>query len=267
MIRFICALVLISGISSYIPNLNTKKYVRKFENMNDITVFEPINFDKKEASCVVFFTGGNSLMPADIYSDFLEKIASKNLAVYVPRLNYYNFDKLINKLKKEYKDVNFIGHSSGGITAIKKSIKNKSVRNLILLDSVDSRLLDNKFRNKKYILRNLKNLVFLNAAKSYKLNLDPFGFPFIPFMSLNKEAFELSKNCNIKQIYATYYGHADVLNSPFANFMHNSRIAVGYKDRKLGILDKYYNWIAKIIYLTCKNRLNEKNNYNDLEYN
>ena len=86
-------------------------------------------------------------------------------------------------------------------------------------------------------------------------------------MALNKDAFELSKYCKVNQISAKNYGHADVLNTPFANFMHNSRIAVGFKDRKLGVLNKYYNWIAKIIYLTCKNRLNEKNNYNELEYN
>lgn len=266
MIRFIVLLLVAFEVNSYIPSLLTKKYVRKFENLNDITVFEPLKLDRRDSSCIIFFTGGNSIMPPDIYSDFLEKLASKNLAVYVPNLGYNKFDKLIKKLNNEYKDVNFIGHSSGGITAIKKSIDNKYIKNLILLDSVDSRLIDSEFRNKKYNLKFLKNLIFLNAAKSYKVNFKPFGLPFIPFMSLDESAFELSKKCKVKKIVASVYGHADILNSPFSNFMHNSRIAVGFSQRKLGCLNSYHNWLAKIIYLTCRNRISEVNNYNDIDY-
>ena len=48
--------------------------------------------------------------------------------------------------------------------------------------------------------------------------------------------------------------------------MHNSRIAVGFSQRKLGCLNSYHNWLAKIIYLTCRNRISEVNNYNDIDY-
>ena len=93
MIRLIVLFLLAFKVDSYIPSLLTKKNVRKFENLNEITVFEPIKSDRKESSCVIFFTGGNSIMPPDIYSDFLEKLASKNLAVYVPNLGYNKFEK------------------------------------------------------------------------------------------------------------------------------------------------------------------------------
>lgn len=254
------------SIYSYIPTLHVRKYIRKFSNINDITVFEPIKCNKKDISCVIYFTGGNALMPADIYSDFLEKLSSRNIAVYVPLLNTCNYDKLLKKLRNEYKDITFIGHSSGGTAAIKKAIGKKYIKNLILLDSVDTRLLDNDFRGKKYKLKNLKTLTFLNAEKTYKISFEPFGLPFIPFLSLNETAFDLGKFCKIKELKALNYGHGDVLNLPFSNFLHNSRIAVGYKDRESIYLNSYYNWLSKIIYLTIKNRLNEKNNYNEIDY-
>ena len=40
MIRFIVLLLVAFEVNSYIPSLLTKKYVRKFENLNEITVFE-----------------------------------------------------------------------------------------------------------------------------------------------------------------------------------------------------------------------------------
>ena len=266
MIKLFICLISLLGTYSYIPTLHVRKYTRKFSNLNDVTVFEPIKCDRKEMSCVIYFTGGNALMPADIYSDFLEKLSSRNIAVYVPILGNCNYEKLLKKLRSEYKDLTFIGHSSGGTAAIKKAIGRKYIKNLILLDSVDTRLLDSNFRGKKYKLKNLRNLVFLNAEKTYKVSFDPFGLPFIPFLSLNEMAFELCKYCKIKEFKALKYGHGDVLNLPFSNFLHNSRIAVGYKERKSEYLKSYYNWLSKVIYLTIKNRLNEKNNYNEIDY-
>jgi hypothetical protein len=74
-----------------------------------------------------------------------------------------------------------------------------------------------------------------NALKSYKINNDPFGLPFIPFLRISLDTLDLKDECIPKTIDTTEYGHCDILDNSYANFMHWTRISVGNKERDIEI--------------------------------
>ena len=51
-----------------INNINV--YKREYNN-KVIKVYEPKNVEKKDMDALILFTGANSLIPADIYSNFI----------------------------------------------------------------------------------------------------------------------------------------------------------------------------------------------------
>lgn len=252
---FIILFCLLNLITSYTcrPIIH---HIKKFDDksLKSVNAIEPYYKSKKNTSCCLFFTGGNSFIIPEIYNNFFNKLASNQISVYTPEFGYKNMDRLIETLSTEYKEVVFIGHSSGSSSALNKH--NELVKKIILLDPVNTNIFSNK---KKFSLKKINSLMFINAAKSYKINYDPFGLPFIPFLTISHDLIE---NTNIyKKIYieAEDFGHCDILNKPYSNLMHNSRISVGNKDRSKKSLDEYHIWMSDIISLFINGNLKDFN--------
>ena len=211
----------------------------KNKNLDEIQVFEPYGVDKNKTQCLLFFTGVTSVITYDVYSNVLNSIASKNVAVYIPKFKYNNIDKLIKTLSEEYNEIIPISHSSGVNSIVEKCSKHKSINKMILLDPVDSRIL----KNNKLKMKFIKNILFVIATKSYNGNPT-----FIPsFFSLNEDSFHLNRDLNSKTIESEEHGHCDILNPVYSNLMYNSKICDGVDDRKPSSLNKYHKWIANNI--------------------
>jgi hypothetical protein len=183
---------------------------------------------------ILFFTGGNSLMPIDIYSDFISKLKT-NYDVSIIKNTYQNNKNSLQLIEQlfEYsgeKEIIPIGHSSGCTTLLNYCSKLKNVNKCILLDPVNNNI--NKDVNIKF-----DKILQINAEKSYKWKinegLDFFKnpipkIPFIPVYRMDTKT--LCKNSNITNIDIKEYGHCDILDTAFSNFMHNS-FAEGNDDR------------------------------------
>lgn len=233
------------------------KYVRTFDNkLQDINVVEKTNLNKKNTTCIVFCSGGSSCMPSHIYSHLFDNIVSNDFSIYAPSFNYQNKNKLIEELNKEYKEIIVAGHSSGATTAINYS-KNKIIKKIILIDPVDTRLFSKKYRNKIHELKNLDNILFLNAEKSYKITFNPPGLAFIPFLAIKPDILSLKKSCKIINIEALNFGHADILDIPYCDIMHKTRLAVGNSNRSFENIQKYHNWIKDIFVNFSRNKISK----------
>lgn len=203
---------------------------------------------------ILFFTGGNSLMPVDIYSDFISKLKN-NYDVSIIRNTYPNDRnslKLIEKLF-EYsgeKEIIPMGHSSGCTTLLNYCSKLKNVNKCILLDPVNNNL-------KKDISIKFDKILQINAEKSYKWKVNegleffknPMPkVPFIPAFSM--ETNKICASSNITNINIKQYGHCDILDTAFSNIMHNS-FAEGNDDRDS--LNNYRLLLNELITLFINN--------------
>jgi hypothetical protein len=168
-------------------------------------------------------------------------LVNNNIAVYTPSFKYENINDLVINLNKEYKEVIFVGHSSGGSTAL-NNCNNKFINKLILIDPVKNNIFVDKYK-----LKFIESILFLNAEKSYKISNDPFGLPFIPCFGITKKNLDVNVHCKTFTVNANNYGHSDILDRPFANMMHKTRISVGNKNRTQLNLNKYHNWMGNII--------------------
>ncbi len=219
-------------------------YKRSFldKKLNNIQVFQK-NIPNNKLKCAVFFTGGSGFVRYNIYSQFLNTLAMKNISVYIPEFNYNNINHLIKKLDNEYQEVFLLGHSSGCTTMLNRC-NLKNIKKIILLDPVNTRLV--KRDKNKFILSNSNDLLFINAEKSYKITFDPFGLPFIPIFKLDIDSIVWNKKHN-KIKYKSYKnnGHSDILNKNLSNFMHYSRASVGDKNRNIY---SYHRKVSRNIY-------------------
>ena len=219
----------------------TITFNRIFSNNNilkPIRVFETRNQKLENLDCIIFFTGASSFIRPDIYSNFLKELTNNNISVYVPSFRYENLNYLVKKLKSEYKNVLMMGHSSG-CTYLLNNCEN--VNDIILLDGVNTNLFNS---TKKYDVKHVDNILFLYADKSYKFTFDPPGIPFIPFLSITENNLLYSKNHIMYQTNALNYGHSDILDEEWSNFMHNTRLSVGNKERDN---KKYHKIMSKNI--------------------
>lgn len=241
---------------NYIP---IKSYTRSFKNdLQDIKVTEPYYISKDNTTAIVFFTGGSSSMIPEIYQDFLKSLSNSRFSIYSPSFQYKNINLLINELSKEYKDVVFMGHSSGGEVAINNCYDNKIIKSVILIDPVDPNILTNK---EKKELKYLRNIIFLNAMKSYKWNFKPFGPPFIPFkkLILDENKMNITKKCTIKKYVFEKYGHCDILDKSYSDLMHYSKLSVGNTNRSTINFNVYHNQLANIITHNINSKKNSSN--------
>lgn len=232
----------------------------------------PLQYDNFRSHCVILFTGGNALIPADVYSDFTTELAQKNMTVYIPTNSFNAYEKLFETLANEHVSVSILTHSSSAIKGITLGEVHK-ISNVYCLDPVDSRVIemaelkpniefrpshllpwndknpfDIKFL-KKYPLNSIKNLVFIRAQKSYEWNLNPFAFqiPFIPVFAMNEFDFEMGDSVQFHEDTVTDFGHCDILNYPYANMMHESKISIGNAKRDVHTMKRYHQWIGDVI--------------------
>ena len=187
-------------------------------------------------TCLIFFTGGSNFMPKHLYSSFLSTLENK-FDIYKLDIGS-NYDSEINYLASKYNKINLIGHSSGCVTAINSC--NRNVNRLILLDPVQTPTF--KYKDINF----LEKVIIINAEKSYKWSILPPFFPFIPFLSIRESNLNL-KNDKIVKTEIREFGHCDIINYPWNNFMHYIRISVGNYNRSDNVMKKYHNQIYKII--------------------
>ena len=188
----------------------------------------------KDLPKILFFTGGNSLMPIDIYSDFISKLKS-NYDVSIIKNTYPNDKNSLQLIEQLFehsgeKEIIPMGHSSGCTTLLNYCSKLKNVNKCILLDPVNNNL-------KKDINIKFDKILQINAEKSYKWKTNEgFDFlknpipkvPFIPAFAMDTK--KICTSSNITNIEIKQYGHCDILDTAFSNIMHNS-FAEGNDDR------------------------------------
>ena len=211
---------------------------------------------------LLFFTGGNSLMPSDIYSDFISKLNSK-YDTSVIKNKYSNINKnkenIIEQLL-EYStesEIIPIGHSSGCTTLLNYCTKLKNIKKCILLDPVNNNL-NNDLKGNKGNLNNFESVLQINAEKSYKWKMGKDSpipqVPFIPAFSMDiTNLFQNCESTEITKIKVENYGHCDILDTAFSNIMHSS-FAEGNNDRNS--LNKYRELLLYLI----DNYINETSN-------
>ena len=186
--------------------------------------------------CIIFYTGGSNLMSTSIYNDFLSEM--KHIDVYkIPFQCNKQSDEFITMLKDKYSSVNLIGHSSGCVRLLNNC--NNDIDRVVLLDPVKTPYW-NKDKNYNY----LKDLLIINAEKSYKWTYIPPFVPFIPFFNIKEGEINID-NDKTKVLTVKEYGHSDLIDKPYRDVMHYSRISVGYNDREN--IRKYHRFLSKII--------------------
>lgn len=244
--------------NAFVLNKPVRSY-KKYINNEVVKVFEPYNINNDNTTCILFYTGANSLIPGEIYTDFINKLVNKNFSVHVSPNNQEISEDFLYKLCDEYNEVVPLTHSSGCINAIKNCNKNRNIKKAIFMDPVDNRELVGRievpfnmlsfFDNKKEKVDKLKymnNILFLNARKSYEWRFNPFTIPFIPGFKLKEEDI-INDDCIITKIEANDYGHSDILDNLWSDLMHGT-ISKGYETRDEEKLTEYRMWLASIIY-------------------
>lgn len=216
------------------------------------TTFPAINMPK-----LLFFSGGNSFMPSDIYNDFIYKL-KKNYDVSIIKNSNDNNFAIMEQIYENINDnpnIVPIGHSSGCTTLVNYCHKFKNINKIILLDPVNN----NVNKDTLLALQN-KNILQINADKSYNWKFTPFPkVPFIPAFKLDLSNQQVN---NITKISIKNYGHCDILDTAFSNFMHNT-IAEGNDDRQS--LDDYKNFLVYIIDSYINDFSINNNNYEHFE--
>ena len=116
-----------------------------------------------------------------------------------------------------------------------------------LMDPVDNSMFFQDIRGKTLTLKYVENLMFLNAAKSYKWELSSgsFSMPFIPGFKISDKNLKLKKG-EYKFLEAVDFGHSDILDDPWSDVMHNS-VSKGNNNRDKTVLSEYKFWVSSRI--------------------
>jgi hypothetical protein len=239
---------------------SVRKISDKYFKIYEPPMTEERFFSPNQQQCL-FYTGGGSEIPCEIYSSFLTKLSEKNLTVNV-----------VNKdLKKSHihlqsithnKPTTIIAHSSGAIEALDACNYLDNIKKVILMDPVDSRFFFYQGEHDKIIEPRypVQDILFLNARKSYKWKWFPPKAPFIPFFGLHSSQVKFdNKQC----IIAKEFGHSDILDYPWGNIMHQT-FSEGLNNRDESKIESYHEWLSTVIAEYIKN--NELVNINTIEY-
>lgn len=208
----------------------------------------------------LFFSGGNSLMPNLIYGGFIEKLNEiSNVKPIQNSVSYFPNDNMITQLLDNditNKDTFAISHSSGATTLLNHCSR-FNVGKVILLDPVDNNKLINKQSPE---INRFSDVLVIKAEKSYKWSFDKLRknmllipsikIPFIPLGKLDTGVFQ-----NKTEIIIKDFGHCDILDQPYNNYMHTS-FSEGNDDRNL--IPLYRTKIVEIINLFINDNLNEE---------
>lgn len=209
----------------------------------------------------LFYTGGSSFIPGELYNSLLHKIADKNITVNVVNKELKDQYILLNTITNK-KPTTLIAHSSGAIEALKACNYLDNIKNVVLLDPVDTRFAFDKANKDKIIEPKYKvdDVLFVNAQKSYEWRVFPFKIPFIPMFALTKDNVKFD---NKHFITAKQFGHCDVLDFPWGKIMHDT-LSEGLNDRDELKIEEYHEWLADVIYNFSVNNTVEVGN--DVEY-
>ena len=173
----------------------TKTYNKKISNIGELAITEPF-FNEEKNDAILFFTGGSSNIPQEIYTSFLNGVASNNISCYTFNNNLENVEKLFKLIEKRHNNIGLVGHSSGCMTALENSNVFSKLKSIVLFDPVDDRIIKNARNNffgtfitgnqeKEIDICCPENFVVVKSEKSYKWNFNPIRTPFIPFFGLN----------------------------------------------------------------------------------
>ena len=79
---------------------------------------------------------------------------------------------------------------------------------------------------------------------------------FIPFFKLDLDDININKH-KITVITVKDYGHSDIINKPWRDIMHYSRLSVGYNKRDN--INKYHKFLSNVIsqFINIKQNTNE----------
>lgn len=230
-----------------------------YSKSNDIRILEPIkntNFCSKPISDVIFLSGGANFIPNEIYNNFLDNMASSNFRIFLSDYTELEeFDKLIESIDST--NILVIIHSSSTKLAIDLSNKHKNIKKIVFLDPVDNRstfkdIYKNILNKPNKINVDIDEALIINAQKSYVGSWNPPSIPFIPVLSLNKENLILNNNRTIETITFEDFGHTDLLDKPWADIMHKSKVSIGTYNRKFIDINNYHQDIVDIIVKFCK---------------
>lgn len=190
-------------------------------------------------TCLVFYTGGNNMISPNIYSNFLNGFNNVDIYKLPNKYKKDEITEIYKELNKNYNNIVVAGHSSGCVKAIDNC--NTAVNKLVLLDPVKT-----PFWNNRNNLNYLENILVINADKSYKWSKIPPFIPFIPLFRLKFQDINIDKS-KIKEITIKNYGHCDIINNPYRNLMHYSRISLGHPRRKKQFILAYHKLLHKLI--------------------
>ena len=239
---------LVTMCNSFTPTFEAASAIFKGRiDGNKPPVYELENIVPRDTPCVLFYSGLSSFIPGEIYDEFLNNLAISGVSVYSAPPDLEESIDLLDTLVDEYANVTIIGHSSGSLNALSASNSNRNIKNLVLMDPVDSSFLISSFKDKDFTLKNIEKLLYLNAAKSYEWGLAPTNFkvPFIPAFKLTPEKIKLKKG-TYTIIEADNFGHTDILNDVWADSLHES-IKSGSETRENGELKEYRFWLSSQI--------------------
>ena len=244
--------------NSFVLNSQINTYKRIYDN-KVIKVYEPNFIDKSNMNALLFYSGANSLIPGDIYSNFIKALNYYNYSVIIATNDNSVTKELLYSITNEYNCVVPITHSSGYVNCIKTIYNQEKIKKAVFLDPVDnSALVDFKLPSLSFDFGKMKiedelifleNVLILNAEKSYKWKLFPKPeIPFIPGFALNIDKFQNeNSNINIHKLTADNYGHSDILDSLWSDLMH-ATLSKGNEIREKETLDNYHLWLAENIY-------------------
>lgn len=228
---------------------SVRKVTDKYFKIYEPPITEERFFSANQQQCL-FYTGGGSEIPCEIYSSFLTKLSEKNLTINVVNKELKKSHILLQSITHN-KPTTVIAHSSGAIEALDACNYLDNIKKVILLDPVDSRFFFNNGEHEKIIEPRypVHDILFLNARKSYKWKWLPPKVPFIPFFGLHSNQVKFdNKQC----IIAKEFGHSDILDYPWGNIMHQT-FSEGLNNRDESKIDDYHEWLSTVISEYIKN--------------
>jgi len=238
-----------------VSSLNTPLNIyKRIYNNEVIKVYEPKNMNKEDMNAIIFYSGANSLIPADIYSNFINTLNSYNFSVNVVTNDAIATKELLYETRNDYKSIIPLTHSSGYVSALNTINSQKNIKKAVFLDPVDNSDLLNinplnfmKRLDKKF--NYLDKVLVLNAEKSYKWSFFPkLEIPFIPGFLLNLEDLKKTNpDLILEKMNADNYGHSDILDSLWSDLMHGT-VSKGHEDRSNENMVEYHKWLAEQIY-------------------
>jgi len=176
---------------------------------------------------LLWFGGGNSLMPNLIYGGFLEKLNEvADVKCIQNEMTYFPTDNMVTQLLDAgvvEENTCAVSHSSGATTLLNHCSR-FNINKVVLLDPVDN----NKLLGKEFPETNkISDVLVIKAEKSYQWSFDKLRknmllipnvkIPFIPLGKLDTDVFP-----NRTEITLKGYGHCDILDQPYNNYMHTS---------------------------------------------